>query len=158
MKTIYISGPITDQETGQPREGWQKDFLDAEQHLRRMGFAVINPVDIAREVEEANRWQYECTSHPCTSTGEPFPPTRADYIMACLQRMKLNHTFDRLHGVYVIGDNSWDVLESHGVRIELLLADILELPIYAESLEDMRVDSTLTPMDGHGTIEELLKD
>lgn len=158
MKTIYISGPITDQETGQPREDWQKDFLDAEQHLRRMGFAVINPVDIAREVDEANRWQYECTSHPCTCTGEPFPPSRADYILACLQRMKLNHTFDRLHGVYVIGDNSWDVLESHGVRIELLLADILELPIYAESLEDMRVDSTLTPMDGHGTIEELLKD
>ena len=30
MKTIYISGPITDQKTGLPREGWQKDFLEAE--------------------------------------------------------------------------------------------------------------------------------
>ena len=86
-KTIYISGPITDLSTGQPRDGWQQDFLDAEAKLRRMGFAVINPVDIAREVEEANRWQYECTAHACTCNGEPIPPTRADYIMACLQRI-----------------------------------------------------------------------
>ena len=158
MKTIYISGPITDQETGQPREGWQKDFLDAEQHLRRMGFAVINPVDIAREVEEANRWQYECTSHPCTCNGEPFPPSRADYIMACLQRMKLNHTFDRLHGVYVIGKSFRDVVLSHGVQMEVLMADILGLPIYAESRDGLRVNRSMLPIEFHGTIEELLND
>lgn len=157
-KTIYISGPITDLTTGQPRKGWQQDFLDAEAKLRRMGFAVINPVDIAREVEEANKWQWECTFHPCTSTGEPIPPSHADYIMACLQRIKLNQTYDRLHGIYVIGDNSWDALDSHGVRMELLMADILGLPVYAKSLEDLRVDSTLVPIDGYGTIEELLND
>ena len=156
MKTIYISGPITDLTTGQPREGWQQDFLDAEAKLRRMGFNVINPVDIAREVEEANRWQYECTSHACTCTGEPFPPTRADYIMACLQRMKLNYSFDRLHGVYIIGAHI-DVLLSHGVQMELLMAEVLGLPIYAEKCEDRQIDRTLMPVDDGVTIAEFVK-
>lgn len=158
MKTIYISGPITDLTTGQPREGWQQDFLDAEAKLRRMGFAVINPVDIAREVEDANRWQYECTSHACTCTGEPFPPTRADYIMACLQRMKMAHSFDRLHGVYVIGKDTPVIVRSHGVQMEVLMAEVLGVPVYAESRGDERVSSTYFPMDNHGTIEELLND
>ena len=157
MKTIYISGPITDLTTGLPRKGWQQDFLDAEAKLRRMGFNVINPVDIAREVEEANRWQYECTSHACTCTGEPFPPTRADYIMACLQRMKLNHTFDRLHGVYVIGDDI-DCQSSHGVRMEVLMAEVLGVPIYSEDYNDLIVDDTLIPIDSRRTIKELLND
>ena len=157
-KTIYISGSITDLSTGQPRECWQKDFLDAEAKLRRMGFNVINPVDIAREVEDANRWQYECTSHPCTCNGEPFPPTRADYIMACLQRMQMAHTCDRLHGVYVIGDSFGAILMSHGVQMEVLMADVLGLPIYAESSDGLRVDRSLIPMEGHGTIWELLND
>ena len=157
MKTIYISGPISDLTTGQPREGWQQDFLDAEAKLRRMGFAVINPVDIAREVEDANRWQYECTSHACTCTGEPFPPTRADYIMACLQRMKMAHTFDRLHGVYVIGDDI-ECQSSHGVRMEVLMAEVLGVPIYSEDYNDLIVDDTLIPIDSRRTIKELLND
>ena len=157
MKTIYISGPITDPETGRPREGWQKDFLDAEQKLRRMGFNVINPVDIAREVDEANRWQYECTSHPCTCNGEPIPPGRADYIMACLQRMKMCHSLDRLHGVYVIGPVK-ACYASKGVEMELLLAEVLDVPIYAEFQSDRYVDHDFYTIDGHGTIEELLND
>ncbi len=156
MKTIYISGPITDPETGQPREGWQRDFLDAEQKLRRMGFLVINPVDIAREVEEANRWQYKCTSHACTCTGEPFPPTRADYIMACLQRMKMAHEFDRLHGVYVIG-KAIACQASHGVQLELLMADLLGLPIYADCFGGGRVNCCVALQPGNG-IQELLND
>lgn len=155
MKTIYISGPITNLSTGQPREGWQQDFLDAEQKLRRMGFNVINPVDIAREIEEANRWQYECTAHPCTCNGEPIPPSRADYIMACLQRMKLNHSFDRLHGMYVIGERI-ATLKSHGVQMEILLADVLGVPVYAECCDGLCVDRGILPKDGRGTIEELL--
>ena len=157
-KTIYISGPITDLSTGQPREGWQQDFLDAEAKLRRMGFTVINPVDIAREVDDANRWQYECTAHACTCNGEPTPPSRADYIMACLQRMKMAHSFDRLHGVYVIGKDTRVIVRSHGVQMEVLMAEVLGVPIYAESRGDERVSSTYFPMDNHGTIEELLKD
>jgi len=155
QKTIYISGPITDLTTGQPREGWQQDFLDAEAKLRRMGFAVINPVDIAREVEEANRWQYECTSHPCTCNGEPFPPTRADYIMACLQRMKVNHTFDRLHGVYVIGKDFRVIVRSHGVQMEVLMAEVLDVPIYAECFDGCHVDHNIVIQPGNGILELL---
>ena len=156
-KTIYISGPITDLSTGHPREGWQQDFLDAEAKLRRMGFGVINPVDIAREVEEANRWQYECTAHPCTCTGEPIPPSRADYIMACLQRMKLNHSLDRLHGVYAIGDNM-ECYTSHGVQMELRMAEVLAVPIYAECRVDCRVDHNIVAIPDGGVLEELLND
>lgn len=144
MKTIYISGPITDLSTGQPREGWQQEFLDAEAKLRRMGFGVINPVDIAREVEEANR-QYEYT------------PSRADYIMACLQRMKLNYSFDRLHGVYVIGDNI-ECYNSHGVQMELRMAEVLDVPIYAEYRVDCRVDHNIVAIPDGGVLEELLND
>lgn len=150
MKTIYISGPITDLSTGQPREGWQKDFLDAEAKLRRMGFNVINPVDIAREVDEQNMYRWEYVPHPCTSTGEPLPPSRADYIIACLQRMKLNHTFGHLDAVYVIGNHV-----SLGVQMEVSLAEVLDVPIYAECLDDCRVNHNLTPLYGHGTFEKL---
>lgn len=153
-KTIYISGSITDLSTGQPREGWQKDFLDAEAKLRRMGFNVINPVDIAREVEDANRWQYEYTSHPCTCNGEPFPPTRADYIMACLQRMQMAHTCDRLHGVYVIG-KVIACQASLGVKLELMFADLLGLPIYADYFDGGRVNSIVALQPGNGILELL---
>ena len=155
-KTIYISGPITDQTTGQPRDGWQKDFLDAEARLRRMGFQVINPVDIAREVEEQHMYRWEYIPQPCSSDGEPLPPSHADYIMACLQRMKMNHTFDRLHGVYVIGDNV-ACYNSRGVQMELSLAEVLGIPIYAEWCHDGRVDHNIVLEPGGGTIEDLLK-
>ena len=151
QKTIYISGPITDLSTGQPREGWQQDFLDAEAKLRRMGFSVINPVDIAREVEDANRWQYECTAHACTCNSEPIPPTRADYIMACLQRMKLNHTFDRLHGVYVIGSDHDPMTKqrirfSDGVQMEMHMARIFGIPIFAQFYDDSEITLDLLPL------------
>ena len=162
MKTIYISGPITDLTTGQPRDGWQQDFLDAEAKLRRMGFQVINPVDIAREVDEEWRkmWSLQGDMNkwngPIANAFLKQGPTRADYIMACLQRMKMAHSVDRLHGVYVIGGGHWEVMESHGVQMEMLMADILGLPIYAECHEDLLVDSTLVPMDDDRTIKELL--
>lgn len=155
MKTIYISGPITDLTTGQPREGWQQDFLDAEAKLRRMGFAVINPVDIAREVDEANRWQWECLPHPCTSTGDPIPPSRADYIMACLQRMKMAHSVDRLHGVYVIGLKKQNdcgcmvnsaIFHSDGVQMELHMARVLGIPIFAQFYDDSEITLALLPL------------
>ena len=54
-KTVYISGSITDPQTNQPRDGWQKDFLEAEVKLMAMGFYVMNPVDIAKEIEKMNQ-------------------------------------------------------------------------------------------------------
>lgn len=157
MKTIYISGSITNNATGQPREGWQRDFLDAEARLRRMGFYVINPVDIAREVEDALRWRYYHVGGPCSCNGGPEKPSRADYIMACLQRMKLNHTFGHLDAVYVIGDNV-ACYESRGVQMELSLAEVLGIPIYAECRTDCRVDHNIVALPGVGGIEELLKE
>jgi hypothetical protein len=139
-KTIYISGPITDLSTGQPREGWQQDFLDAEEKLRRMGFNVINPVDIATGVESVI-----------------MQPTRADYIMACLRRMNIKSKEGLLHGVYVIGGHM-EALMSHGVQMELLLAEVLSIPIYSECENNLRIDKTLTPMENHETISKLLNE
>ena len=157
MKTIYISGPITDLSTGQPREGWQQDFLDAETKLRRMGFAVINPVDIAREVDDAFKWRFRFYGGPMSGTGEPLQPKRTDYIMACLQRMQMAREADMLHGVYVIGDDI-ECQSSHGVRMEVLMAEVLGVPIYSEDYNDLIVDDTLIPIDSRRTIKELLND
>lgn len=157
MKTIYISGPITDPITGKPRDGWQKDFLNAEAKLRCMGFRVLNPVDIAQEVEDAFKWRFDRLGGPCNGFGEPCPPTRADYIIAYLRRMQMAHDADCLHGIYVIGDEN-EVLASAGVRMELFMADLLSAPIYAESEENHQVNTFLAPLAGCEGIEELLKD
>lgn len=157
MKTIYISGPISDPETGQPREGWQGDFLDAEQKLRRMGFSVVNPVDIAREVDSQRMYRWEYVPQPCDSKGNPLPPSRADYIMACLERMKMNHTFGRLDGVYVIGVRD-RCRASIGVNMEVELAFLLGVPVYAEYCYDQRVDIDFDEIPGGSRIEDLLKD
>lgn len=148
-KTIYISGSITDQQSGKPRDGWQRDFLEAEAKLREMGFRVINPVDIAKAVEDsANR---------CSGLGDPYSPIRSDYIMACLHHMKTAHGAGMLHGVYVIGKDT-EAMASNGVRMELLMADLLSIPIYAESKENHRVNTLLVPQAGFEGIEELLEE
>ena len=150
MKTIYISGPITNAATGQPRAGWQKDFLDAEAKLRRMGFNVINPVDIAREVDDS-------AMQSVKTHDRQLPPSRADYILACLHRMRLNRLYDRLSAVYVIGD-LMDCYRSHGVQMEASLAEVLGVPIYSEYLADCRCDHNLVALPGGGTLEELTGD
>ena len=40
-KTVYISGSITDPQSGKPRDGWQKNFLEAEARLREIGFNFL---------------------------------------------------------------------------------------------------------------------
>ena len=161
-KTIYISGPITDLTTGQPREGWQQEFRAAEAKLRRMGFQVINPVDIAREVEA--EWQQmgslqgdmDKWNGPIADALREHGPTRGTYIVACLQKMNDESLAGRLHGVYIIGAHI-DVLLSHGVQMELLMAEVLGLPIYAEKCEDRQIDRTLMPVDDGVTIAEFVK-
>ena len=155
-KCVYLSGPISDPATGLPREGWQRDFLDAEARLRRMGLTVVNPVDIAREVDEGFAWRWEYQSHLCTSDG-PLRPSRADYILACLQRMKLNHEYGHLHAIYVIGSERQALL-SDGVRMELLMASVLGLPAYAACRDGHRVNFLLIEQIGFGGIEELTKE
>ena len=139
--TIYISGPISDPTTSQPRTGWQNEFLEAEAKLRRMGFSVMNPVDIAREVEEA-------------FTQEP---TRADYILACLDRMKMAKETGILHGVYLIGDID-ACKDSHGVQMELHLAEILGIPVFAEFRADNEIWTDSFYLKSERTIEGLLED
>ena len=139
--TIYISGPISDPTTSLPRTGWQKEFLEAEAKLRRMGFSVMNPVDIAREVEEAFRQE----------------PTRADYILACLERMKMAQETGILHGVYLIGDID-ACKDSHGVQMELHLAEILGIPVFAEFRADNEIWTGSFHLKSERTIEGLLED
>ena len=66
--------------------------------------------------------------------GKLSSPTRTDYIMACLQRMKMAHDADMLHGVYVIGKDT-EPLDSIGVNMELHMATLLGIPIYYKYLE-----------------------
>lgn len=150
MKTVYISGPITDKESGQPRKGWQKDFLDAEARLRRMGFNVINPVDIAKETEDEWRQMWTLQGEaakwngPIADAMAKQGPTRATYITACLQTMNTEALAGRLDGLYVVGEFGPEetvrgvlnpaskLLKSHGVHMEILLARVLGIPVFAE--------------------------
>ena len=169
MKTIYISGPITDLSTGQPREGWQQDFLDAETKLRRMGFNVINPVDIAREVEEEWRQQWSLPGNlgkwngPIANAFLEHGPTRGTYITACLQRMNDEAIAGRIHGVYVIGLKKQNdcgcmvnsaIFHSDGVQMELHMARVLGIPIFAQFCDDSEINLRLVPVkDGQRLLD-----
>jgi len=157
MKTIYISGPITDPTTGQPREGWQQDFLDAEAKLRHMGFSVINPVDIAREVEDEWQQQWSLPGNlskwngPIANAFLEHGPTRGTYITACLQRMNDEAMAGRLHGVYVIGSDHDPlakprIYHSDGVLMELHMAHILGIPVFSQFYDDCEIDLHLLPV------------
>ena len=156
-KTVYISGSITDPATGQPRDGWQKDFLEAEAKLRAMGFYVINPVDIAREVDDAFRWRFRFYGGPMNSTGEPLQPKRTDYIMACMQRMQMAREADMLHAVYIIGSDA-DARRSIGVSMELQMATLLDIPIYGDGLVFTSFYPYCDIEIAEGDITELLKE
>ena len=58
--------------------------------------------------------------------------------MACLQRMKLNHTYDRLHGVYVIG-SVCECQASNGVQMEMHMACVLDIPVFAQFCDDNEI-------------------
>ncbi len=156
-KTVYISGSITDPATDQPRDGWQKDFLEAEAKLRAMGFYVINPVDIAREVDDTFKWRFRFYGGPMNGMGEPLQPKRTDYIMACLQRMQMAREADALHAVYFIGSDAEASL-SIGVIMELHMATLLRIPIYGDGFEftSFNPDCCIEIVDGE--ITELLKE
>lgn len=157
MKTVYISGPITDKESGQPREGWQKDFLDAEEKLRKMGFNVIDPVNIAKETED--EWREMWTLHgeaakwngPIADAMAKQGPTRATYITACLQTMNTEALAGRLDGLYVIGAEGdpyakQRIYHSDGVQMELHMARVLGLPVFAEFYDGNEIDLHLLPV------------
>ena len=77
--------------------------------------------------------------------------------------MKLNHELGRLDGVYVIDVDKYDEdlvidpRESHGVMMELRMAEVLGIPIFAEYV-NARVDHSVYPNGVPGTIEEFAKE
>lgn len=157
MKTVYISGPITDKESGQPRKGWQREFMDAEARLRRMGFQVINPVDIAKETEDEWREMWTLQGEaakwngPIADAMAKQGPTRATYITTCLQTMNTEALAGRLDGLYVIGAEGdpyakQRIYHSDGVQMELHMARVLGLPVFAEFYDGNEIDLHLLPV------------
>ena len=135
-KTIYISGPITDNATGQPREGWQKKFMEAEKKLRQMGYGTINPVDIAEETErEWSEQRAAVRFDKRLKTLFSGNPSRSTYITACLNTMNEEYLVGRLHGMYLIGDG-YDIARSHGVQMEMRMAKVLGIPVFYEGFGD----------------------
>ena len=125
-----------------------------------MGFYVINPVDIAREVDDAFKWCFKFYGGPMNSTGEPLQPKRTDYIMACLQRMQMAREADMLHAVYVIGSDA-AARQSIGVNMELHMATLLDIPIYVDCVEGKRMTwekNFFVPVSESADITELLKE
>lgn len=156
MKTIYISGSISDPTTGLPRDGWQKDFLDAEERLRKMGYQVLTPIDISKEAEDEWSQQWRLTGefanwNGLISNAISRHPTRGTYIVACLQAMNTEAMARRLDGVYVIGSerdpySKQRVYYSDGVQMELHMARVLGIPIFAEFYDGNEIDIHLLPV------------
>ena len=154
MKTLYISGSITDLKTGKPREGWQEEFHAAERKLRTMGFNVVNPVDIAKEIDDEWRQQWDNGTFMVGWKGQiqAFKePTRATYISACLQVMNFEALANRLQGMYVLGlcNDPFakpSLYHSDGVQMELRMARVLGIPVFAQFNDDSEVDVHLQPV------------
>lgn len=158
-KTIYLSGSISDNETNEPREGWQQEFMDAEKRLHIMGYNTINPVDIARETEDEWRqmWQLpkglEKWNGPIADAMLQQWPTRATYILACLQTMNTEALAGRLDGMYLLGSPDdrkakGRLYSSHGVRMEMRMARVLGIPVFAEFHDGCEVDMNLRHLHG----------
>lgn len=158
-KTIYISGPITDVMTGQPRDGWKKGFLRAEDLLHRMGYNAINPTEIARQTED--EWREMLQLHPYEMTRglhADVPtlgdiPTRATYVLACLQTMNTEALAGRLDGVLLIGDKQ-EIYYSHDVQAELHMAAMLNIPVFYDYYRCNEIDLHLLPIrDGRRLVQ-----
>lgn len=151
-KTIYISGSISDNRTGLPRKGWQKEFRAAEQLLGKMGYGTVSPIDIARQTEREWRDMWASQSWNSESAMRmPELPTRATYVMACLEAMNTEALAGRLHGVWLLGGVRDDyaksrLYHSHGVQMELHMAVMLNLPVFAEFYGGCEVDLHLLPV------------
>lgn len=133
-RTIYLSGPITDPQTNQPREGWEKPFNALENHLRQQGLDVINPVDFARHLDILR--------------GENAPKrTRADYLIADLQLMLTAATSGELAGILMM--NGWET--SDGAQCEYHFARSLGIPVFSQydnGFQLNRLRRPFAPADG----------
>ena len=153
-KTIYISGPITDNKTGQPRKGWQKDFLDAEEKLREMGFEVVTPIEIAYEAEST--WN-ELVNEFNLLAEVP----RWFYLEVCLERMvtlvESNIiTPGEFAGIYLIGTPE-DIQQSFVTMCEINFAISAGLPVWSQYYHGYAVDNLLRQKTNVPTIAEVSK-
>ena len=166
-KTVYISGPISKPQTGQPRDGWQKDFLEAEAKLRGMGFNVINPVEIAKEVEKewntilSDRWTRR------TLAVRSEQPPRSLYLYGCITELqngilygwpKEANSNERvtLHGLYVIGDPE-QIERSYGTMCEINFALSASIPVYSQFYHGYQIDNRLRQLTAKPTLAEAAK-
>ena len=162
-KLIYISGPITDNKTGQPREGWQKDFQGAEEKLRSMGFDILTPCSIAEKVELKLRFYFEIPTWKGVEGNAPEPP-RWFYLLSCLEAIQEPITIDwigsgreqlkmppleykskRPHGllgIYVIGDLA-DISVSYGTMCEINFALAAGLPVWSQYYNGYQMNNML---------------
>ena len=164
-KTVYISGPISDPQTSQPRDGWQKDFLEAEAKLRGMGFNVINPVEIAKEVEKewntilSDRWTRR------TLAVRSEQPPRSLYLYGCITELqngilygwqKETNSNERvtLHGIYVIGDTD-QIEQSYGTMCEINFALSASLPVYSQYYHGYQINNRLRQLTAKPTLAEV---
>ena len=136
MKTIYISGSITDPTTGQPRKNWQQAFYEAEKKLINKGFVVVNPAEIAETVEMRYVKRH---------------PAQQDYLIECLTQMHYFHLIGHLQALYVIGSKNdpyamQRIYHSHGVQMELHMAKVLGIPVFAEFYDGAEIDIHLLPV------------
>lgn len=153
-KVIYIAGPITDNETGQPREGWQDDFLAAENKLREIGFDVVNPVGIAMSAEED--WlEYRRRLPKLFQEGHvddvPEQLPRWWGIAHCLSLLTAflmqdedenPEAMSELVGAYVIGDPE-DIRRSYGTQCEINFLLSAGLPVWSQHYGGTAIDNQL---------------
>lgn len=167
-KTIYISGPITDNTTGLPREGWEQDFREAEEKLREMGFEVVSPVDIAKGTEE--EWndfiqdEWNKRNHPMVCTDAT---PRYIYLFHCLQEIMKSVLYGiqkepnsnesvPLLGIYVIGHPD-DIQRSYGTMAEINFALSANLPVFSQYYHGYQIDNLLRQVTTKPTLTEMQK-
>ena len=126
---IYISGPITDPRTGQPRDGWQEDFNTVEKELRQRGYDVVSPVHVYEGEPEARRLERP----------------RVYWIHTDLAVLFADYCFDSLLGVYVIGSPQL-ARESYGVMCEVNFALSMGLPVFVREFNERQVNNELCPI------------
>jgi hypothetical protein len=159
MKTIYISGPITDLSTGQPREGWQQDFQEAEKKLRGMGFEVLNPIEIAEDCERQWKCEIEDPNIDAIPSAPKMPP-HWYYLWSCIEilsnqlREDTLFGFNDFAGLYVIGLPE-DIQRSFGTMTEINFAMSANLPVWSQYYHGYQIDNLLRQITTKPTLAEI---
>ena len=159
---IYISGPITDNKTGLPRNGWENEFRAAEEKLLEMGFSVITPTCFAKGIEKewdkrvadglahdsTPRWYY---IHRCLDEIAAMLRVE-DMLSPLIEKLGTFH----LLGLYVIGDMA-DISMSYGTMCEINFAMAAGLPVWSQYYGGCQMTNMLMQKTYGQSIEEAAK-